>query len=426
MTAEQSREHAEARGPLDGVRVITFTQAWSGTFATELLAFLGADVIQIEARRRPDTWRGGYQGPIPPAIQGLAERQRRWNVGPLYNAVNLNKRGITLDIGDPQGAEYFRRLVPLADVIVDNFSPRVMGNWGFGYDALDALRPGIIQASLSAYGASGPYRDIPGIGGTIEPMSGMSSLLGYEGGAPLNSGNMYPDPVAGVYLATAILAALRHREATGHGQYIDLGMMEANATFVGDAYAEFTANARVRPRLGNRHLRIAPHGIYEALHGEWLALSADDEGQWAALKAVVSMPALNGAAFASVADRKANEDALDDHIAAWVRTQDATFAEGRLQAAGVPAARVRRPDEVLRDEQLRARGFVATVAHPEAGSHEMVGVPWRLSRTPARVTRASPMLGEHSREVLAELLGVTDEEYRTLVERNVSGDEPPQ
>ena len=202
----QPHESRTAFGPLAGVRVITFTQAWSGTFTTELLGFLGADVIQIEARRRPDTWRGGYQGAIPEAIQGAAERQRRWNVGPLYNAVNLNKRGITLDIGDPQGAEYFRRLVPLADVIVDNFSPRVMGNWGLAYADLDALRPGIIQASLSAYGASGPYRDIPGIGGTIEPMSGMSSLLGYEDGNPLNSGNMYPDPVAGVYMTTAIVA----------------------------------------------------------------------------------------------------------------------------------------------------------------------------------------------------------------------------
>ena len=413
-------------GPLAGVRVLTFTQAWSGTFATELIGFLGADVIQIEARRRPDTWRGGYQGAIPSGIQDPAKRQRKWNVGPFYNSVNLNKRGITLDIGDAQGAEYFRRLVPLADVIVDNFSPRVMGNWGLDYEALDRLRPGIIQASLSAYGASGPYRDIPGIGGTIEPMSGMTSLLGYEGGRPLNSGNMYPDPVAGVYMATAITAALRHRNETGHGQYIDLGMMEANATFVGDAFAEFTANGRVRPRMGNRHLRIAPHGIYPAAGGQWLALSADDETQWGALKGVLSLVALDAPEFATMADRKANEAALDEHIAGWVQTQDATEAERRLQAAGVTAARVRLPHEVLADPGLHARSFVESVTHPEAGTHDMVGVPWRFSRTPARVTRPSPMLGEHSREVLAEFLGVTDAEYEALVERNVSGDEPPQ
>jgi len=413
-------------GPLAGIRVLTFTQAWSGTFATELLGFLGADVIQIEARRRPDTWRGGYQGAIPSAIQDPAKRQRKWNVGPFYNSVNLNKRGITLDIGDEQGAEYFRRLVPLADVVVDNFSPRVMGNWGLDYEALDRLRPGIIQASLSAYGASGPYRDIPGIGGTIEPMSGMSSLLGYEGGRPLNSGNMYPDPVAGVYMATAIVAALRHRNETGNGQYIDLGMMEANATFVGDAFAGFTANGRVRARMGNRHLRIAPHGIYPAVGGQWLALSADDERQWAALKGVLSLPELEEPEFATMGDRKANELALDELIASWAQTQDATEAEQRLQAAGVPAARVRLPNEVLADPGLRARSFVESVTHPEAGTHDMVGVPWRFSRTPARVTRPSPMLGEHSREVLAEFLGVTEEDYEALVERNVSGDEPPQ
>ncbi|MCA9851503.1 MAG: CoA transferase, partial [Dehalococcoidia bacterium] len=294
------------------------------------------------------------------------------------------------------------------------------------YADLDALRPGIIQASLSAYGASGPYRDIPGIGGTIEPMSGMSSLLGYEDGNPLNSGNMYPDPVAGVYMTTAIVAALRHRATTGEGQYIDLGMMEANATFVGDAFAEFTANGRVRPRMGNRHPRVAPHGIYEAAGGQWLALSADDESQWTALKGVLAIPALDATTFATMAERKAHEDELDAHIADWARGQDATLAEQLLQQAGVPAARVRLPDEVLADAQLRAREFVVSVTHPEAGTHEMVGVPWRFSRTPAQVTRPSPMLGQHSQEVLGDLLGVTSDEYESLVERNVSGDEPPQ
>jgi len=413
-------------GPLAGVRILTFTQAWSGTFATELLGLLGADVIQIEARRRPDTWRGGYEGPIPEAIRDPEKRQRRWNVGPLYNAVNLNKRGITLDLGDPQGAEYFRRLVPLADVVVDNFSPRVMHNWGLAFDELSALRPGIIQASLSAYGASGPYRDMPGIGGTIEPMSGMSSLLGYEGGPPLNSGNMYPDPVAGVYMTNAIIAALHHRERTGEGQYVDLGMMEANATFLGDAYAEYSANGKVRPRLGNRHQRIAPHNIYPAAEGQWLALSADDEHQWNALKYIVEDSALDAPCFTHMESRKQHEAELDAVIEKWARRQDAAAAEKQLLLAGVPAARVRPPSEVLQDDHLVARGFVEHVAHPEAGVHPMVGAPWRLSRTPARIVRPSPMLGEHSMEVLSEFLGVTEAEYQALVERNVSGDGPPQ
>lgn len=413
-------------GPLDGVRVLTLTQAWSGTFATELLGLLGAEVVQVEARRRPDTWRGGYGRAIPAAIADPDKRQRGWNLSSAYNAVNLNKRAITLDLSDPRGMELFRRLIPLADVVVDNFSPRVMGNWGLDFESLLAIKPGIIQASLSAYGATGPYRNVPGIGGTIEPMSGMSSLLGYEGGRPQNSGSMYPDPVAGLYMASAILLALRHRDRSGEGQYIDLGMMEANTTFVGDAFAEYSANGTVRPRLGNHHLRIAPHSIYEARDGEWLALSAENDEQWEAVKSVASIEALDAPEFADGASRKQHEAELDRLLADWVAGQDAAVLEERFAALGVPAVRVRDRTEVLAHPQLTSRGFTVEVTHPEAGTHPMAGLPWRFSRTPGAVTRHSPMLGEHSLEVLSEFLEVTEDEYAELVADNVSGDGPPE
>ncbi len=412
-------------GPLAGTRVLTLTQAWSGSFATELLGLLGADVIQVEARRRPDNWRGGYEGRIPDAIRDPEKRQRTWNVSPLYNAVNLNKRGITLDLSDPRGLDYFKRLVPLSDVIVDNFTPRVMANWGLDFGSLRALRPNVIQASLSAYGASGPYRNVPGIGGTIEPMSGMSSLLGYEGGRPMNSGTMYPDAVAGMYLTAAILAALHHCARSGEGQYIDLGMMESNATFIGDAFVEYSANGTARPRLGNHHLRIAPHSIFQARDGEWIALSAETDEQWASLKKVIGSRRLDAPEFSSRGSRKRHEAELDLVIDDWLRDQDAAVLEEQLTGLGVPASRVRHPVEVLSDEQMQARGFFVQVTHPEAGTHTMVGVPWRFSRTPARVVRHSPMMGEHSQEVLSEFLGVSEEEYEQLVADNVSGDEPP-
>src|SRR5581483_5549274 len=202
-------------------------------------------------------WRGGVGGPVPAGIRDGARRQRPWNTSGLFNAVNLNKRELTLDLGQERGRDLFRRLVPFADIVAENFTPRVMGNLGLDYAALRQIRPDIILASLSAYGATGPYANTPGIGGTIEPMSGQSSLLGYEGGRPQNSGAMYPDPVAGSYFAAALILALRHRDRTGEGQWIDLGMMEANATFIGDALLEYAANGRVRPRMGNRHPRIA-------------------------------------------------------------------------------------------------------------------------------------------------------------------------
>jgi crotonobetainyl-CoA:carnitine CoA-transferase CaiB-like acyl-CoA transferase len=408
------------------VRCVVLTQAWSGTWATMLLGLLGADVIQIEARRRIDSWRGDYAGVVPTAVRGLRGRQRPWNTNGLYNAVNLNKRGITLDLGDPRGKALFERLVMTADVVAENFTPRVMGNLGLGYDALRRIRPDLIMGSLSAFGATGPYADVPGIGGTIEPMSGMSALLGYEGGRPQNSGAMYPDPVSGYYYAAAIIMALRHRDRTGEGQRIDLGMMEANASFIGDALLEQAALNRVRPRLGNHNPRIAPHNIYAARDGEWLALSADGDSEWQALLAVVGLPELAAdPRFATVEARKENESALDALIGAWAAEHDARETADRLLAAGVPAARVAGLLELTQDPQLVARGFFVEVEHPEAGCQLEAGAPWQLSRTPAAVTRHAPMLGEHSREVFAELLCMADGEYEALVAAGVTGDMPP-
>jgi crotonobetainyl-CoA:carnitine CoA-transferase CaiB-like acyl-CoA transferase len=169
---------------------------------------------------------------------------------------------MTLDLSQPEGLAIFKDLVPFADVVAENFTPRVMRNLGLDYESLARIRPDVILLSMSAYGATGPYANVPGIGGTIEPMAGMSALLGYEDGPPLNSGMMYPDPVAGYFGTAAVLTALHVRERTGKGQHIDLSMHETNMTFIADALMDYSANHRVRPRLGNKHPTIAPHGIY--------------------------------------------------------------------------------------------------------------------------------------------------------------------
>lgn len=407
-------------GPLAGVRVITFTQAWAGTSATELLGLLGADVVQIESLTHPDIWRGGFNGPMKPDPDG----RRHWNMASAYNSVNLNKRAITLDVADPAGLALFERLVPLADVIADNFTPDVMRKWGLTYEHLRELRPGIIVASLSAYGATGPLRNVRGIGGTMEPMSGLTSLLGYEGGRPMNSGSMIPDAIAGAWFAAAIVTAIRHRERTGEGQHIDLGMMESNAMLTGDAVLEYTANGRIRPRMGNHHPRLAPHDIYKAGDGAWLAIAVEDERQWHALCETIGDPSLAAdARFASMHARKANEAALDARIAEWAITQVAAEAESTLLGRGVPAARVRTRGELLDHPALTHRGFGTEVAYPEAGVRRVAGVPWQMSRTKPEVTRPAPMLGQHSQEVFSELLGMTEEEYESLVASGISGDD---
>jgi len=285
--------------------------------------------------------------------------------------------------------------VPHADFVAENFSPRVMENFGLDYEALKALKPDIILASLSAYGHDGPWANIPGIGGTIEPTSGQSALLGYEDGPPMNSGQMYPDAVAAFNAFGAIIAALRHRDRTGEGQYIDLSMQEANLVMVGDSALEYVLTGRQRGRLGNRHSTYAPHGIYAAAGTErWVALAAESEAQWTALCAIAGRAWAEDTRFATNADRKANEDALDAEICAWTATEDRDALAARLSAAGIYAAPVLDALEVAEDAHLRARGVVREVAHAEAGAWPQVTIPLHFSRTPATEVRASPLQGE--------------------------------
>jgi crotonobetainyl-CoA:carnitine CoA-transferase CaiB-like acyl-CoA transferase len=407
------------RGPLAGFRGLVLTQAWAGTYATELLALLGAEVIQLEVRGRLDSWRGTYQNPIPKHLQDVSSARHPWNVSPLYNSVNLNKQCITVDLNTREGLEIFRGLVVHADFVAENFSPRVMGKLGLDYESLTRIKPDLVMASLSAYGAGGPWSNVPGIGGTIEPSSGMSALLGYEGGPPLNSGQMYPDPVAGLCGFAAIALALLHRDRTGEGQYIDLSMQEANFTFIGDAWLEYELTGRVRGPTGNRHPLHAPHGIYPARgDDQWLAISVTTDAEWQALAAELG---LDAAGYPTAAGRKARETALDAEIAAATRERDKRLLAAALVARGVTAAEVQDAREVAEDPLLRARGHMVEVVHPEAGRMWQSGLPACFSRTPGGVVRPAPLQGEHSLAVFRRLLGMSEQEYETLVAAEVTG-----
>jgi crotonobetainyl-CoA:carnitine CoA-transferase CaiB-like acyl-CoA transferase len=426
-------------GPLDGIRAIVLTQAWAGSLSTELLALMGAEVVQIEARRRLDSWRGSYDGPIPAGLRTVPTAAHSWNCSPNFNAVNLSKQELTLDLQSEVGIALFRGLIPYADIMVENFSPRVVGNLGIDYEALTAIKPDLIMCSLSAYGADGPWRNIPGIGGTIEPTSGQSGLLGYVDGPPLNSGRMFPDGVAGTYGFAALVTALHYRNRTGRGQYIDLSMQESNYGLIGDAVLEQAITGNVRPRMGNRHLTFAPHGIYPALGqvvgqalghaaGEehWVALAAESEQQWAALCVVAERPQwASDARFGTNEARKQHEDELDAEIAAWTVEQERDAAVAALQAAGVVAAPVLDGFEVAADATFRARGYVQDVDHAEAGAHAQFTAPFRLSGTPLEPARAAPLMGEHSEEVLSRFLDIDHGEYERLVESGVTGEGPP-
>jgi len=420
----EPRAQPGTQGPLSGVRVLCFTQAWSGAFATELLALLGADVVQIEALHRPDVWRN-TRGTVPAGVEDAHRRQHRLNTQGLFNTVNLNKRGITLNMATERGREIFWELVPGFDLIAENFTPGVLPNWGITLDSLNAVRPGMILASLSGYGTSGPYKDYPANGATTEPMSGLSSLHGYAGDPGMNTGGLCPDPISGYFFTAAILSALHLRKQTGEPQRIDAAMLEATAMVTSDAFAELDATGRVRRPNGNHHPRIAPHGVY-ATRGddEWLALAAESDAAWRALAAAIGRPELSGdARFATMADRKANEEALDAILADWCLGQDVAVAEAALNAVGCAAARVVSLYELYDrpNVALVQRGFLTTVVHPESGASVVPGAPWRLQQAASPPLRPAPCLGEHSREVLNEELGISVAEYEELVSTGVSG-----
>ncbi len=409
--------------PLAGIRVLTFTQAWAGTFGTQLLALLGADVVQIEVRRRPDVWRGAG-APVPAAVLDSSRVQSPLNTNGMYNSVNLNKRAITLDMADPRGLEIFWRMLPAFDVLADNFSPHVMTSWGITMETLAAHRPDIIFASISGYGLLGPLAEYPANGATTEPMSGLASIHGYDGDAAMNTGGLIPDPISGYHFAAAIIAALHHRHSTGQGQRIDLSMLEAVAVQIGDAVLEVEANARVPGPRGNRHPGYAPHGIYAARGGEWLALAAETDADWQSLSTHMDAAELGvDPRFASMLARKRNETALDEIVAAWCRDRDAAAEAEALGALGLSAARVEpfKPIYEAASPQFAAREFLVPVPHPESGTHLLPLAPWTLARTPRATVRYSPRFGEHSREVFREELGMSDDEYETLEAAGVTG-----
>ena len=409
-------------GPLSGVRVLSFGQAWSGTFATELLALLGADVVQLGSIKRPDVFRR-LTSSVPEGVLDANRLQHPLNTQGEYNSVNLNKREVTLDLGQEVGRELLWKLIPKFDILVDNFRPTVMPSWGFTLEKLRETKSDIIWASVSGYGESGPYWDYPANGATTEPMSGLSSLHGYEGDLGMNTAGLYPDPVSGYFLVASIMAALTHKDRTGEAQRIDLSMMEALAHVCGDAFVELDASGKIPRPGGNHHPRIAPHNCYDVADGQWLAIATETEAAWRRLAQYIGDSRLFADKFATMNSRKINEESLDTILGEWCASQNADITERELGRLGVSVARVRTLYELFDkpESDFVESGFFSFVDHPETGPTWLPGRPWRFSAARGSPLRPSPCVGEHSKEVLMNELDLSEEDYQTLVDKGITG-----
>ena len=412
---------AQGAGPLAGLRVLSLGQAWSGTFGSEIFSLLGADVVQLGGLQRPDVWRR-VRNEVPAGVFDHTREQHPLNTSSLYNAVNLNKREVTLNLKDPRGMDLFWRLLPKFDVLLDNFRASVMPSWGVTLEKLHELRPGMIWASISGYGTSGPFSAYPANGASTEPMSGFSSLHGYAGDPGMNTAGLYPDPLSGYMVASGVMAALHQRDRTGEAQRVDLAMMEAMTAVCGDALMEYQLTGEVPGPAGNRHLRMAPHNYFQCQHDQWLALAVETEQQWHALANIVG-GALRESVWSSEAFRKQHEEQLETLLAAWCLTQDVHDLEVRLCRAGVVAARVMPLHELYTNQgsALCQSGFIQSVHHAEGGPSLLPSEPWHFSASAPLALKPSPRVGEHSREVLIEELGLSEDDYNALVAAKVTG-----
>lgn len=398
---------------LQGIRFVDLTWAGAGPFGTKLFSDFGAEVIKVESSTRPDSVRMG--GPFRDGVPGV-------NRSGYFASRNTRKKSLTLDLKTPEGREILFDLIRSSDVMTNNFGPGAMDRLGLGYDAVRAVKPDIIYLSMPMYGESGPRATLLGVGMTISAVTGLMWSTAYGEGDPVGPGTHYPDHAANPYHAAfAILAALRYRRQTGKGMKIDLSQVESTVNFIGPAVVAFGAEGTEPPQVGNASTTAAPHGIYPAAGDDaWVAVAVETDAQWTKLATAIGRDDL--AADPDLATARQRLEAvgdLDAAVTAWTAARPAEEAATALLAAGVPAAVVASPRHLVEsDAQLRARDYWQRVEHPELGRSLYSSPPYRIDGERVDLARP-PLLGEHNREVLGGILGLTDQRIAELQERGV-------
>jgi benzylsuccinate CoA-transferase BbsF subunit len=390
-----------ARLPLAGIRVLDFTWVVAGPVATRILADHGAEVIKLERK------------PGPPG-----ERQRG-----LQGDLHRNKLSIAVNMSTPRGIEVAQRLAAKSDLVIDNFSARVMRGWGMDYASLSLIKPDIICVSMSGLGHTGPRASYVSYGPTLQALAGFTSLMADENGEPAGYGYSYADMAGGFTGALAALVALWHRRQTGRGQFVDLSQFEALVSLVGPALLDISVNGRLEQPAGylSQELPAGPHGVYRCRpladdDDRWLAISVRTQLQWERFVKVIGSPAwAYSPEFRTLYLRMRKRDQLDRHVESWTIAQGAEQAMQLLQGAGIAAGIVSNGADICtRDAQLQARSFWGVVSLPDGSRTKVTGIPIKMSATPGSVRTPSPLIGSANDYVLGELLGYSTLECEQL------------
>jgi crotonobetainyl-CoA:carnitine CoA-transferase CaiB-like acyl-CoA transferase len=389
--------------PYAGLRVLDLTAFWAGPSATHILAMLGAEVIHVESTTRPDGAR---------MIAGIAVTEDQWwEKCPVFRALNTNKKSITVDFQTERGRELLRKLIATSDVVVENYTPRVLDQIGLDYERVRALRPDIVMVRMPGFGLTGPMRDNPAFGYVIEDAAGLSWLTGYPDTSPVEPYTL-GDPNAGLHALNGLLLALEHRRRTGEGVLVEAAMVEAAISIAAAQPIEYSAFGTVLQRDGNRGPLAAPQNLYRSADTDefgrvdaWVAVAVATDEQWAALTGALGNPAWAAdPELGTAAGRRARHDDIDEHLAAWCAERTRDEIVEALWTAGVPVAKVLQPHRQAELPPLLARGFFEVTEHPAGPPARQSTIPMRLSGGPARFHRShAPLLGEHNCEVLTEL-----------------------
>ena len=408
-TAPVAAGSTDSRDVLRGLRVADFSWVGVGPLSTQVLAWLGAEVVRVESATRLDVFRTGgpQRGAYPDASAYWAN-------------CNRDKMGMTLNLKHPRARDVALRLAARSDVLVESFTPGFMDSVGLSYEDVRAVNPNIVMMSCSMEGAGGPHALFRGFGLVLQATVGFTHFTSWPDRAPTGTGVAYTDWVATHVAAASALAALEHRRRTGEGQYIDLSQLEACIWALDAELLRHTATGELRPPLGNRHERMSPHGVYPVDGDDrWIALASGSDEEWERLAGLTGDPSLMKPEFATLAGRKTQEDRIDAALASWTRGQAGPDLAARLQAMGIAAYPVADMADVENDAQLRARGHYWPTRHPVIGDVDWNGPSWHLSDTPLYPSQPAPTLGQHNGHVYRELLGFSDEEVAELVASGV-------
>jgi len=411
------------RLPFSGLRILDMTTFWAGPCCTHFMALLGAEVIHVESARRPDGTR---------LIAGIPVTEEQWwEKSPIFAALNTNKKGLTLDLQSPRGREVLRRLIATCDVIVENFTPRVLDQIGLDFTAVQEIRPDAVMLRMPGFGLDGPWRDNPAFAYAIESASGLSWLTGYPDRPPYEPYSI-GDPNAGVHAFNALLLALEHRRRTGEGVLVEAAMVDAALSISAEQVIEYSAYGALLERAGNRGPTAAPQNLYRAADIDefgrldcWVAIAVVTDEQWVRLRGALGSPSwATDPALSAASGRCARHDLIDERLAAWCEPRSADDIVATLWDAGVPVAKVMQPHRQTELDQLAFRGFFEEVEHPVNGRARLSTVPMRFSGWSGPFhTDPAPTLGQHNHELLAEL-GLTPSEVADLEASGVIGRTP--